>query len=380
MSDIKILGSNIRELRKKRGLTQKTFAEAMSVSFQAVSNWERGIAPPDLLNALNIAAYFGVTVDDLFRTEGEDVYLGIDGGGTKTEFAVVSKDGYVCMRTLRSRCNPNDIGYSHALELLSGGIEEVLSEYPSLKSAFLGVAGASSGDYAKRLSTELKKRFPKLEIKIKNDAYNLFATDEDVSMAVISGTGSVVFVRDKDEYKRLGGWGHLLDGSGSAYEIGKDALCEALKEEDMREEPSILGELILKKLGTDTVWDHIGTVYNEGKPYIASLSSVVFDAYHMGDEKAERIIDRNAKALAELLNAGVRLYGAEKVAIASGGIFEHYPDIMNEHIGKYSDVMLNVIDLPPIYGACKVACRIAGCEISDEFYSNFKKTYVGVNK
>ena len=380
MFDIKTLGNNVRELRKKRGLTQQAFAEAMGVSFQAVSNWERGIAPPDLVNALAIASYFGVMLDDLFRSEGEDLYLGVDGGGTKTEFAVVSRDGYVFMRRINGGCNPNDIGYARALELLAVGIEEILTEYPSVRSAFLGVAGASSGDYAKRMETDLKKRFPKIEIKIKNDACNLFSIDENVDMAVISGTGSVVFVSRGDEYKRLGGWGHLLDGSGSAYEIGKNALCEALKEEDMMEKRSTLGTLILKKLDTDTVWEHIGTVYSEGKPYIASLSSVVFDAYRLGDEKAEKIIDKNAKALAELLNAGVRLYGAKNVAIASGGIFEHYPDIMREHVEKYSDVVLKIVDLPPIYGACKSACKIGGGEISDEFYHNFKKTYVGVNK
>lgn len=380
MLDVKTLGNNIRELRKKRGLTQQAFADAMGVSYQAVSNWERGIAPPDLANALGIASYFGVMLDDLFRDEGEELYLGIDGGGTKTEFAVVSRDGYVFMRHLSFGCNPNDVGYTRALELIADGIEEVLSEYPNVKSAFLGVAGASSGGYAKRLCTDLKKRFPKIQMNIKNDSYNLFAIDENVNMTVISGTGSVVFVRCGDEYKRLGGWGHLLDGSGSAYGIGKDALCEALKEEDMMEKRSILGLLILKKLDTGTVWEHIGTVYSEGKPYIASLSSAVFDAYRLGDEKAEKIIDKNAKALAQLLNAGVRLYGADKVAIASGGIFEHYADIMKEHVGKYSDVVLKVTDLPPIYGACREACKIGGCEISDDFYVNFKRTYVGVNK
>ena len=50
MLDAKILGERIKELRKQRGLTQSAFADDMSVSFQAVSNWERGIAPPDLDN------------------------------------------------------------------------------------------------------------------------------------------------------------------------------------------------------------------------------------------------------------------------------------------------------------------------------------------
>ena len=53
MLDIRTLGSRIKELRKERGLTQDAFAGAIHVSFQAVSNWERGIAPPEIENLIN---------------------------------------------------------------------------------------------------------------------------------------------------------------------------------------------------------------------------------------------------------------------------------------------------------------------------------------
>ena len=79
--------------------------------------------------------------------------------------------------------------------------------------------------------------------------------------------------------------------------------------------------------------------------------------------------------MAELLNAGVNIYGAKPVAIASGGLFEHYPDIMRSHIKKYSDVELMIIDLPPILGACRYAYAISGREISENFTKNFKISY-----
>ena len=378
--DAKLLGNNIRELRKKRGLTQQDFAEALGVSFQAVSNWERGIAPPDLGNALAIASYFDVMLDDLFRPESQDLYLGIDGGGTKTEFAVVTSEGYVLKRIIMGRCNPNDIGLQRTLELLTRGIDEVLLDCPSIKAAFLGIAGASSGDYAKRLSHELKKRYPKIAMDIKNDAQNLFAIDDSIDMAIISGTGSVLFVRQGDGYKRLGGWGHLIDEGGSAYDIGRDALRVALAEEDMMAPPSLISALLYQKLNTATVWEHIGTVYKEGKPYVALLSSVVFDAYKMGDETAARIIDRNAKTLAELLNKCISLYGTRPVAIASGGIFTHHGDVMARFIGKYSDVKLEVTDFAPVFGACKRACALGSAQIKEDFADNFKKTYGGVKE
>ena len=378
MLDINLLGDRIKELRKQRGLTQNAFADELHVSFQAVSNWERGIAPPELENLINIAAFFGVLVDDLLRPQSEDLFLGIDGGGTKTEFLLVSADGYVQKRLVKSGCNPNDIGYTKMISLLLDGIGDVLKEFQSIKAVFCGIAGISTGDYAKRLHDDLKKRYPKINIQVKNDSFNLFALDDEADMALISGTGSVVFVKGENSYKRLGGWGYLLDGAGSAYDIGRDSLREALRQEDMKESPSLMSRMLYKKLNTDTVWNHINTVYNEGKPYIAGLASVVFEAYRHGDKQAKEIIDRNAKALAELINAGVSLYGAKPLAIASGGLFEHYGDIMTEHIAKYSSVILKTSVLPPIYGACRSACLMAGCKPIDKFYENFKKTYGGI--
>lgn len=377
MLDINVIGNRIKELRKQRGLTQNAFAEAIHVSFQAVSNWERGIAPPDLENLIHIADFFGILTDDLLRSKSEDLYLGVDGGGTKTEFVAVSESGVVQKRIMKSGCNPNDIGYWAMLEILMSGIAEILVAFPFIKSVFLGIAGITVGNYAKRLYNDIKKHYLKIDIKIKSDSFNLFALG-NADMAVIAGTGSVVFARYENDYCRIGGWGYLLDDAGSAYGIGRDALRLALHEEDMHEPVSLTGRFLRKRLNTDTVWAHINTIYSEGRPYIAELASVVFDAYQKGDEKARQIIDRNAKALAEQLNAGRKLYGAGPVVIASGGVFEHYRDIMIEHIKQYSDVILIVNEMPPIYGACKNARIMAGHCIDDDFYENFKRTYRGI--
>ena len=43
MTNINI-GSKIRELRKKKGITQEGLASVLSVSPQAVSKWESGVS------------------------------------------------------------------------------------------------------------------------------------------------------------------------------------------------------------------------------------------------------------------------------------------------------------------------------------------------
>ncbi len=61
-----MIGDKIRTLRKQRGITQAQLAEALGISFQAISKWENGIALPDITLAPALASYFGVTMDELF--------------------------------------------------------------------------------------------------------------------------------------------------------------------------------------------------------------------------------------------------------------------------------------------------------------------------
>ena len=57
------LAQNISRLRKQNGLTQERLAEALGVSFAAVSKWERGAATPDLTLIANMADLFSVSLD-----------------------------------------------------------------------------------------------------------------------------------------------------------------------------------------------------------------------------------------------------------------------------------------------------------------------------
>ena len=60
------IGNKIRELRKKKGITQEALASVLSVSPQAVSKWESGLTYPDMEMIPVIAGYFEVSMDILF--------------------------------------------------------------------------------------------------------------------------------------------------------------------------------------------------------------------------------------------------------------------------------------------------------------------------
>ena len=65
MFDTVKIGKRIAELRKKRDMTQFEIADRLGISYQAVSNWERGNSMPDIAKLPELAEIFGVTVDEI---------------------------------------------------------------------------------------------------------------------------------------------------------------------------------------------------------------------------------------------------------------------------------------------------------------------------
>lgn len=61
------LGSYIRSLRIKNGMTQQALAEKIHVTDKAVSKWERDLSYPDIRIFPQLADILGVTVSDLIR-------------------------------------------------------------------------------------------------------------------------------------------------------------------------------------------------------------------------------------------------------------------------------------------------------------------------
>lgn len=71
MFNMKQVGKKILTMRKAHNMTQTELADKMDVSFQAVSNWERGNSMPDISKLPQLAALFNCTVDELLDEKSE---------------------------------------------------------------------------------------------------------------------------------------------------------------------------------------------------------------------------------------------------------------------------------------------------------------------
>ena len=71
-----MINLNLCSLRKRRNLTQEQLAQEINVSRQVIAKWEKGESTPDLHHSMNIANYFGVTLDALVNHNPDET--GID--------------------------------------------------------------------------------------------------------------------------------------------------------------------------------------------------------------------------------------------------------------------------------------------------------------
>ncbi|MCW4387042.1 helix-turn-helix transcriptional regulator [Limosilactobacillus oris] len=80
-----MLGDNIKDLRKRKNLTQSEFAKIMNVSQQTIGAWESGRAIPGSDTLRTIADYFNVSTDSLlnrqisFDLADDSVVMSFDG-------------------------------------------------------------------------------------------------------------------------------------------------------------------------------------------------------------------------------------------------------------------------------------------------------------
>ncbi|MCR5740659.1 MAG: helix-turn-helix domain-containing protein [Lachnospiraceae bacterium] len=73
------LPSNIRTLRKEKGLTQEQLSEVFGVTVGAVHKWEAGLSTPELTLMMEIADFFDVSLDTLTGFDVRDNRIGVLG-------------------------------------------------------------------------------------------------------------------------------------------------------------------------------------------------------------------------------------------------------------------------------------------------------------
>ena len=69
MFDMIEIGRRIANYRKEKGMTQMGLANQLGVSYQAVSNWERGESMPDIAKLEDLSRELGASIDEILGND-----------------------------------------------------------------------------------------------------------------------------------------------------------------------------------------------------------------------------------------------------------------------------------------------------------------------
>lgn len=292
--------------------------------------------------------------------------LGIDGGGTKTDFLLTDLDETEIKRVILGSSNPVNIGIENTKKILKTGITQICKNInPAEISLFAGLAGGITGNNKTEIGNFLSAfGFGAFDNGSDTENALKIALGDDDGVVVIIGTGIVAFSQKDGIRRRIGGWGYMIDKGGSGYHFGSDALDCAFKSLDGRGGSELILSLIEKQSGKPLL-DAIPDIYKGGAAYIASFAQTVFIACEKGDKEAERIIDRNAKEIALIIRTGCGFLNSKDQKVVLCGGMCRQQSILKPFILKHSDEDYPLIfsDEPPINGAISLAKSIIGEKI-----------------
>lgn len=144
---------------------------------------------------------------------------------------------------------------------------------------------------------------------------------------LISGTGCIALGRDaQGQTHRCSGWGWLLDGAGSAMDIGRDGLMLSVQMADRRLPESALKDALWQALSVGSAQELKAKVVSAdfGPAGFARLAPLVEAHAAAGDQEALQVIQRSAAALAAMVSTIGRELQLDAPAVCgAGGAFTH---------------------------------------------------------
>jgi len=307
--------------------------------------------------------------------------LGIDGGGTKCEAALLDARGAVVGW---GRGGPIH-GYYDPPELIAGSYLEAIGRaVRGVREAELWVAGhVPPEEVLAQAVGETGRVSARLPAREEDTAFA--STQVEWGLVVLSGTGSFVHGRTRDGRDlHLGGLGPVLGDYGSAYAIGLAAIRAAYASDWTAPRRTTLAEAVPRALEVSELKDVFRLAYVEQitRRRIATVARAVDEQAEAGDRIATDILQHAADELADTavdLIGELQMGELEFPLVLIGGV-AHGSRMWRERLlARLASVAPHARPLlpqiPPAAGAALLALRGMGVEWSAEVIAHITETY-----
>ena len=228
-------------------------------------------------------------------------YLGVDGGGTKTAFALINEQKELIYLKEVGPSSLDTVDEQQIINVIYEGTKDINVKVDSI---FLGIG------------VDIVKKETKIDAG--NDIISAFygALSGEDGIVCIAGTGSVCYAKNKDQNIRIGGINYIEGDPGSAYDLGIHALRYLAKVIDYRKKGGPFADA-LKDATKINNYEDITKYFIEAKRTdIASLAKLVTE--NSNDINAKKIIKDSVNELLLMIKTAFKklhFEGETKISI-----------------------------------------------------------------
>jgi N-acetylglucosamine kinase-like BadF-type ATPase len=295
--------------------------------------------------------------------------LGVDGGGYKTDLALVRDDGGVLAFVRGPHSSPHQIGLDGCVELLDRLIgdasERAGRERDGEPVADVGhvlMAGVDFPREQQELQAAVDARRWATRTTVANDTFAILraGTDREWGVALVCGAGmNCVGVGPDGRHVRHPALGAITGDWGGGFDVGLAGLSAAARSADGRGPRTALEDEVPRHFGLDTPMEVAEAIHLDGldRQRIGELAPLVL-AVAKADDVANGIAERLAsEALAYLRVTLERLELADEAAdvVLGGGLFQNDGWLVERVAARLAAVApeasVRMVDSPPVVGA-----------------------------
>jgi glucosamine kinase len=298
------------------------------------------------------------------------IYLGIDGGATKTTCAIGDAKSVLGMATAGGS-NVIRLGEAQVREALHSAVRQACAAagvgHTQIDGACVGASGAGRPEVSDRIARMLVEVLP-CRVQVVGDTMIALQAAFSSGPGVVTdaGTGSFAIGRDANgKTSRAGGWGFAVSDEGSGQWIGRTAVGAALRAQENGERPALL-VAIEKAWQTTSLNDLVAKANASPAPDFSALFPLILTAANSGDVVARTVLTRAGKELTELTTSVMRrlFAGAGNVPVAMvGGVFRQSALVRqvfyNSLVAEFPNAAVNPTVVEPVLGALELARKAA---------------------
>ena len=321
----------------------------------------------------------------------EELFLGLDGGKSKTVCLLARSDGTVVGK---GRSGSSDKGYmpfDHSLDVITDCVKEAVAEagviLPVTAGCF-GLAGADWPEEFEELKSDIAARGLAKQVLVKNDMHIALraATRQGVGVVVSAGTHTAAAIRTPEGREWHSGW-FSVEGPGGVT-AGHKVLWAVLQAEDGRGRPTALTEMVLSATGKSSPMDLLRAV-SAGEvddDFLAPLAPLVFQAhFRHGDAVAAEIVIGLGKEVARWatgLLARFDLLNQEIPVFLAGGLFKGEGSLLMDAVtmavhARAPKAVVRRADREPVLGALLYAYELGERPVTLELINTLDHTGPG---